>query len=198
MRVHGHLSADQYQAMIAASGVIELMDARHGRNCWVFQDDGASRDREKTTKQFLEFLCLTLSSDLHWFANSPDRNVSENLWVILKRGMTTQDSGTVDELWEEVRKAWNNIPFGQINRLVESFDSRIQGAMVRHGESRNGQGSVREMLADGHILEEISALRVEEKAFRGRFIRDSPIFFPVRGWNELSCTDFIRESLPIV
>jgi hypothetical protein len=30
MRVDGHLNADQYQAMIAASGVIELMNARHG------------------------------------------------------------------------------------------------------------------------------------------------------------------------
>jgi hypothetical protein len=184
--------------MIAASGVIELRDAGHGRNCWVFQDDGASPYREKTTKQFLGFLCLALSSDLHWLANSPDRNVSENLWVILKRGMAIQDSGMVDELWEEVRKAWNNIPSGQINGFVESFDFRIQGAMVLHGKSGNGQGSVREMLADGHTLEEISALRGEEKAIRGRFIRDSPIFFPARGWNELSCTDFIRESFPIV
>jgi hypothetical protein len=198
MQMHGHLSADQYQAMIAASGVIELMNARHGPNCWVFQHDGASPHRAKTTKQFLEPLCMTPSSDLHWLPNSPDRNVSENVWAILKRGMATQDSGTVDELWEEVRKAWNNIPFGEINHLVESFDSRIQGAKVLHGESLNSHGSVRQMLADGHTLEEISGLWAEEKAIRGRLIRDSAILLAAPGWNELSCTDFIRESVLIL
>jgi hypothetical protein len=82
MRVHGHLNVDQYQVMIAASGVIELMNARHGQNCWVFQHDGASSHRAKTTKQFLEPLCLTLSSEFHWPANNPDLNVIENLWAI--------------------------------------------------------------------------------------------------------------------
>jgi hypothetical protein len=55
--MHGHLNADQHQAMIAASGVIELMNARHGQKGWVFQHDGTSPDRTKTTRQFLEPLC---------------------------------------------------------------------------------------------------------------------------------------------
>jgi hypothetical protein len=138
MQVHGHLSADQYQAMIAASGAIEPMNARHGQTCWVVEYDGASSQWAQTTKQSLERLCLMLSLHLRWLANRPDRNVSENVSAILKRGMATQDSGTVDELREEVRKAWNSIPFGEIKMLVDSFDSLIQGAMVLHGESGNG------------------------------------------------------------
>jgi hypothetical protein len=70
--------------------------------------------------------------------------------------------------------------------------------MVLHGESVNGQGSVRQMLADGYTLEQISALRVEEQVIMGRFIRDRAIFFAAPGWNHPSCTDLIRESVPIV
>jgi hypothetical protein len=112
--------------------------------------------------------------------------------------MATRDSKTADELWEQVRTAWDNIPFDEINHLVESFDSRLQGVMVLHGESLNGQGSVRQMLADDYKLEQISALRVEEEAIVGRFIRDIAIFSAAPGWNHPSCTDFIRELVPIV
>jgi transposase len=198
MRVDEHLNADQYVAMIAASGVIELMNARHGQTGWVFQHDLASPHRGKITRQFVEPLCLTLLSEFHWPANSPDLNVIENLWAILKRRMATQDSETADGRWEQVRTAWDNITFDEINHLVDSFDSRLQGVMVLHGESLNGQGSVCQRLADGYTLEQISALRIEEEAIMGRFIRDSAIFFAARGWNHPSCTDVIRESGPIV
>jgi hypothetical protein len=112
--------------------------------------------------------------------------------------MATQDSETADELWEHVRTAWDNITFDEINHPVESFDSRLQGVMVLHGESLNGQDRVRQMLAGGYTLEQISASRVEEEAIMGRFIRDSAIFFAAPDWNHPSCTDFIRESVPIV
>jgi hypothetical protein len=88
--------------MIAASSVIELMNARHGQKGWVFQHDSASPHRAKTTQQFLEPLGLTLSSEFHWSANSADLNIIENLWAVLKGRMATQDSETADELWEQV------------------------------------------------------------------------------------------------
>jgi hypothetical protein len=112
--------------------------------------------------------------------------------------MATQDSETADELWEQVRTAWDTITFNEINHLVESFDSRLPGIMMLHGESLNGQGRVGQMLADGCTLEQIIALRVEEEAIVGRFICDSAIFFAAPYWNHPSCTDFIRESVPIV
>jgi hypothetical protein len=152
----------------------------------------------KRTDEFLEPLCLTFSSEFHWPANSPDLKVSENLWAILERRMTTQDSETADELWEQVRTVWDNITFDEINHLAETFDSSLQGVLVLHGESLNGQGSVRQMLADGYTFEQISALRVEKEAIMGRFIRDSAIVFAAPGWTHPSCTDFIRESVPIV
>jgi hypothetical protein len=112
--------------------------------------------------------------------------------------MATQDSETADELWEQVRTAWDTITFNEINHLVESFDSRLQGVTVLHGESLNGQGRVRQMLADGYTLEQISALREEEEAVMARFIGDSAIYFAAPHWNHPCCTDFIRESVPIV
>jgi hypothetical protein len=74
MRIQGHLDSQQYQLMIHHSGVIRDMNMQHGVNSWVFQHDGASPHRARTTRDFLAPLCLTLASDLHWPANSPDLN----------------------------------------------------------------------------------------------------------------------------
>jgi hypothetical protein len=198
MRISGHLDAQQYQAMIDASGIIQAMNTRYGANSWVFQHDGASPHRARTTREFLAHSCLTLSSDLHWPANSPDLNVIENLWAILKRRMAGQDSRTQDELWLHVETVWNQITIEEINHLVQSFASRLQVIIALHGESLNGQGDVRRMLMDGLSAEQIIALREEETGNIRAFTEQSREFFAHPEWREASSQEAIPESIRIV
>jgi hypothetical protein len=82
--VKGSMNALEYQNIIRQSGVIEDMDRRYGKHSWVCQEDGASPDRAKSTRQFLAPQCMTLASGLHWPAHRPDLNVIANVWAIVK------------------------------------------------------------------------------------------------------------------
>jgi hypothetical protein len=198
MRISGHLDAEQYQAMIDTSGIIQAMNTRYDANSWVFQHDGASPHRARTTREFLALLCLTVSSDLHWPANSPDLNVIENLWATLKRRMADQDSRTQDELWLQVETVWNQITIKEINHLVQSFASRLQVMITLYEESLNGQGDVHRILMDDLSAEQIIALREEETGNIRAFTEQSREFFAHPEWREALYQEAIPESIRIV
>ena len=198
IRVNGRLNAEGYQQMVLQSGVIQHMNDRYGTNAWIFQQDGASPHQANTTKQFLAAHCQALASDLHWPAHSPDLNVIENLWAILKHKMPRQGATTEDELWEQVQRVWNEITIDQINNLVESFRLRLLAVIALHGESLNGHNDVRRMLADGFRPDEISALHEEEKGIVQQFMELSRGFFGRDGWNTITCQEVYQESIDIV
>jgi hypothetical protein len=198
MRVNGHLNTQGYQQMVWESGLIQHMNERYGTNAWIFQQDGGSPHQANTTKQFLAAHCQTLSSDLHWPAHSPDLNVIENLWGILKRRMAGHDARTPDELWLQIQRVWNEVTVDEINNLVESFRPRLMSVIALHGESLNGHNGVRRMLGDGCTPAEISALHEEEKMIVRRFIELSREFSGRPGWNTIACHAVHQESIFIV
>jgi ATP phosphoribosyltransferase len=184
--------------MVWESGVIEYMDIRYGRNAWIFQQDGASPHQANTTKQFLAAHCQALSLDLHWPAHSPDLNVIENLWAIIKRKMANHDARTQEELWVQVHAVWDEVRVDELNHLVESFRSRLQGVIALNGESLNGHRDVRRMLAHRSTPDEIIALQEEERRIVQEFIELSRQFFAQPGWNTVKCQDVRQESIHIV
>jgi hypothetical protein len=170
-----------YQQMVWESGVIQHMNGRYGQNAWIFQQDGASPHQAKTTKELLAAHCQALSSDLHWPAQSPDLNVIENLWAILKHKMVGQDARTPDELWAQVQIAWDTITADEINNFVESFRSRLLAVTALHGQSLNGHNDVLRMLADGHGPGDISELHEKENGIVEGFVEMSREFFGTDG-----------------
>jgi hypothetical protein len=198
MRLSGNMKALVYQQMVAASGVIEWMNERYGENAWVYQDDGASPHRAKSTKQFLNNRCLTLSSKLHWPAHSPDLNVIENLWAILKSKIIQYQSKTSEDLWTAAQLAWNEITIEEINHLIEDFDNRLKCVEALGGQSLNGHRDVQRMLRTGHTIEEIQIMREEEHSRLSRFIDLSNQFFEPESWRGITCEERIRNSIEIV
>ena len=198
VRVNGRLNAEGYQQIVWESGVIQHMNARYGQNAWIFQQDGASPHRATTTNVFLAAHCRALSSDLHWPAHSPDLNVIENLWAILKRKMPRQGARTQDELWVQVQRIWDEVTIDEINNLVDSFRSRLMAVIALHGESLNGHSDVRRLLEEGYRPDEISALHEEEKGIVQRFVELSRQFFGQAGWNTVRCEEVLQESMDII
>jgi hypothetical protein len=198
IRVEGSINAVRYQMVIAESYVIESMNSRYGVNGWVFQHDGASPHRAKTTKQFLDDRCLTLSSQRHWPAHSPDLNVIENLWAKLKSGMGGRECQTPDALWHLAQEAWDKISYDEVNHLINDFEARLRAVEALGGQSLNGHRDVQQLLRSGCTVETITEMRAQETASVERFIHFSSQFFEPEQWTGLPCEAKIEDSFNII
>lgn len=119
--------------------IFESLNEQFGKDAFVFQQDGASPHRAAATIKFLNEKVKILEGDYKWPANSPDLNVIEILWAIIKSRLDTTNIKNEMELFKEVERIWNEIPIETINLLVKSFYVRLQACLRYNGESLNGK-----------------------------------------------------------
>jgi hypothetical protein len=68
-----------------------------------------------------------------WAANSPDFNVDENVFALLKSSVEDMEPRDEQSLREAILKAWNDFPVAMTETLVESMPRRLQQAIDRQG-----------------------------------------------------------------
>ncbi|EKM73419.1 hypothetical protein AGABI1DRAFT_28333, partial [Agaricus bisporus var. burnettii JB137-S8] len=70
-----------------------------------------------------------------WFAQSPDLNPIEHLWVNLKDKLKVYPKPPkgVRELWDRVAEEWDNITPEKCQRLIESMPRRCQAVIKAKG-----------------------------------------------------------------
>lgn len=63
---------------------------------------------------------------MEWPAQSPDLNPIENLWMVLKRAISSRNRSpqTVADLLMIIREEWDKIPKETVQTLVESMPKR--------------------------------------------------------------------------
>ena len=143
IRITGTLNAQGYQNLLENSQVFEKLNERYGPNGYVFQQDGA---RPHTAASTLEFLqkkgVLVLPKSLHWPAMSPDMNVIENLWAILKSSMRYDAITNEESLYNEALRVWNDVTIEIVNAMISDFQPRMQACLAVQGECLNRYKSV--------------------------------------------------------
>jgi hypothetical protein len=76
--------------------------------------------------------------ECHW-SRSPDPNAIENLWrqLKLKLGRMNRRATSLDELWEQIQQAWDELDIGMVNRLIDSMEGRrLDVAAAKGGYTR--------------------------------------------------------------
>ena len=86
--------------------------------------------RIATAKQYLEQMVRVVND---WPPQSPDLNVIENLWTILKRRIDGKAPKTADELWNCAKTEWNLIPNESFEKLYDSLPRRVESVLATKG-----------------------------------------------------------------
>ena len=137
VRVTGILNANEYQRMLTECKIFELADAIYGKRAYVFQQDGARPHTAKSTVAFLRQRTVILPPEYRWPACSPDLNIIENLWSIVKHSMNYADVTDADSMFGEAERVWNSISLEMINKLVDDFYPRLDACRAVKGECLN-------------------------------------------------------------
>ena len=134
--INGTIGAEDYQKILEESLVLKYM-SENGNENLVFQQDGASC--HTASAGFLRKHCNLLGM---WPPNSPDLNVIEHLWAIIKRKVEEVNPPDLQSLIETIKNAWDSVQITSINNLVESFQRRC--ALVLHYDGANLNGHFHE------------------------------------------------------
>ena len=84
IRIEVRLDATSYQNILAQNHIIEKLNERYGPKGFIFQEDATPPHRAKSTRLFLSDKVISLPNDLYWLSSSPDLNVIEICWAIVK------------------------------------------------------------------------------------------------------------------
>ena len=90
----------------------------------------APKHTSKTTTALLKRLMVKVT---YWPSMSPDLNLREHLWVILKRKVEVCKVWNIRQLRDVVMEDWKNIPVAPCEALVNSMPSRVKAVLDNDG-----------------------------------------------------------------
>ena len=123
----GHVNSEKYiDQVFLESNLIEKADERWGIEGWVFHQDNAPSHTSKVTKAVLSELAVKVLAD--WPPYSPDLNIIEVVWAIMKSRIEKKNPTTIDELKKIIFEVWDGLTFQTINGLIDTMNERIRFA----------------------------------------------------------------------
>lgn len=97
----------------------------------IFQQDNAPAHSAEKTRIFFEenaFVCLE-----NWPPQSPDLNIIENLWSVLKKAVSRRNPRNLDELLSFSQEEFAKIPKDYVQKLYDSIPSRLTLVLQNNG-----------------------------------------------------------------
>jgi transposase len=98
---------------------------------FILQQDGASSHTSASTRQYL--LNNSLRTLENWPSQSPDLNIIEQMWLILKENIKKKSPRTVEDLWNIAHKEWMDISNELIEKLYASVPRRLLAVLAAKG-----------------------------------------------------------------
>lgn len=130
IRVKGNIDSDKYEDTLREN--LPTLIAPYVDGNYVFQQDNA---RVHTSGQMTTFFHDNAIITTSWPAQSPDLNIIENVWKMVKEDIKHIDKvpRNADELFEMIHDAWLRVPSEKIKELYESMPKRLDAVIKMKG-----------------------------------------------------------------
>ncbi|MBW0483605.1 hypothetical protein O181_023320 [Austropuccinia psidii MF-1] len=104
-------------------------------NCIALMEDGASIH---TAQIFNKWWATNQIKKLPWPAHSPDLNLIENVWKVLKTHVTKHHQPcTMDELHSAIKSAWDDLSPTFFEKLLIGIHKPMEEVVESHGGPRD-------------------------------------------------------------
>ena len=129
--VDGNIDSAVYcDECIDGTGMVPKMNELYGFRKWKLLQDGAPCH---TSEQTMGYIRSYIDLVDNWPANSPDLNVIENLWSIIKRKVEELQPKSTNELIDAIFTVWESIPMDMIRNLIDSMEDRLKKVVHLNG-----------------------------------------------------------------
>jgi transposase len=118
----GFINSEKYLTSLQ-QGFFNHANAHFQKWLWVFVQDGAPCHTSSYSLDEITNQCVLMPC---WPPNSPDLNVIEVVWAIMKRRLKQDGIRSKAAAIQSIRNEWSNLSFYTINRLVQSFETRVR------------------------------------------------------------------------
>jgi len=98
---------------------------------WMFQQDNDPKHTAIVIRDFIHNERIPMLDN--WPGQSPDLNPIENLWSILNSRIADRRCRSLDELFEVVKTAWEQLPVDLLTTLADSMPNRIEAVIRNRG-----------------------------------------------------------------
>lgn len=121
--VDGNINANKYQDILE-DNLWPVVAQHFPGGGYIFQDDNAPVHRARST---VEYKTRNHIPSLSWPAQSPDLNIIETLWLLIKRKLQSrkQNINSSADLFQEIQNIWFNITPQYVQSLYNSIPRRI-------------------------------------------------------------------------
>lgn len=128
----GTINSQTYCAIVCDN----LIPAANSKfpNGWILQQDNAPAHTAQDTVTIMQDYNVTV---LNWPARSPDLNIIENIWSMMKNEIEKFRPTTVPQLKQYILSSWDNISVQKCSDLYSSIPTRIQKCLECNGNAIN-------------------------------------------------------------
>lgn len=96
----------------------------------ILQEDNDYKNTAKSVKDFFKNKKIHI---FEWFSLGSDLNPIEHIWEHIDRQMGGNRPRNKDELFQNIKDCWNNIPLNVIVKLVDSMNNRCKAVITAKG-----------------------------------------------------------------
>jgi hypothetical protein len=125
--VNGSKNANKYIDILEEQ-LWPVVVKQYPNNNYIFQDDNAPVHRTCIVQEYKQKNKQTEFQVCFWPAQSPDANIIENIWFLLKNKLKRRLSDIINitDLERNILDVLKNIPVTYIRNLYRSLPSRIK------------------------------------------------------------------------